>query len=337
MASENNFVRASLGTAIAIKLIDGWTKIEPKTAYLLTYHDEKCQSDCGFCSLARNSESRRDMVSRVIWPKFELDAIANRLSSIENKNKIERVCIQAMNYETVFGDVLHIIDKIKSKSVLPISLSIQLINTSQIRKLVGIIDRISIPIDAVNKTLFERIKGNFIVGSYEWDNRIDSLLEAVKYFGEAKVTTHFIVGLGETDFEIIEMIQWAIDNGIVPSLFAFTPIKGTRLENLNPPELPRYRSIQIAHNMLIRNRLRIENIEFNTEGRLCDFGISKKELFDIMSDGCPFMTFGCPSCDRPYFNERVTGPIYNFPYKPSNDELISIKEQIRQYIRNKVL
>jgi biotin synthase len=46
------------------------------------------------------------------------------------------------------------------------------------------------------------------------------------------------------------------------------------------------------------------------------------------------MTSGCPFCDRPYFNEKVTGPLYNYPYEPSNKEMISIKNQIRQYFPN---
>ena len=46
------------------------------------------------------------------------------------------------------------------------------------------------------------------------------------------------------------------------------------------------------------------------------------------------MTSGCPFCDRPYFNEKVTGPVYNYPYKPSNKEMISIKNQIQKYFPN---
>ena len=79
MTSQNKFVRVSIGTAISLGLIDGWTVVNPRTVYLLTYYDGKCLSNCSFCSLARNSKSRGDMLSRVIWPKFELEKVINEI------------------------------------------------------------------------------------------------------------------------------------------------------------------------------------------------------------------------------------------------------------------
>ena len=334
MTSQNKFVRVSIGTAISLGLIDGWTVVNPRTVYLLTYYDGKCLSNCSFCSLARNSKSREDMLSRVIWPKFELEKVINEIYEVEKKKKINRVCIQAMNQKNSFNDILDIIRKIKLRSSLPISLSIQPIIRDQMESLVGIIDRISIPIDAASEELFNNVKGRLANGPYEWHKQISSLLNAIEFFGKGNVTTHLIVGLGETDFEILKMIQWSVDNDIIPSLFAFTPIKGTELEDLDPPPLPRYRTIQIGKNLLEKKITRIDFLNFDSKGRLCDFKTSKDLLSKIISDPSSFMTSGCPSCDRPYFNEKVTGPIYNYPYSPSNKEMFSIKKQIQQYFSN---
>jgi biotin synthase len=334
MANQEIFVRVSLGTAIALGLIDGWATVKPRTVYLLTYYDDKCLSNCGFCSLAKNSKSRDDMLSRVVWPKFELEKVINEIYDAEKEKKINRICIQAMNQKTAFNDILDIIIKIKLRSNLPISLSIQPIIRDQMERLVRIIDRISIPIDAASEELFKKVKGKLANGPYEWSEQISSLLNAIEFFGKGNVTTHLIVGLGETDYEIIKMIQWSIDNDIIPSLFAFTPIRGTELEGLEPPSFPRYRTIQIANYLLIKNMTRIEYMKFDSKGRLYDFGINMDLLSKIISNPSLFMTFGCPFCDRPYFNEKVTGPLYNYPYKPSNKEMISIKNQIQQYFPN---
>jgi biotin synthase len=46
----------------------------------------------------------------------------------------------------------------------------------------------------------------------------------------------------------------------------------------------------------------------------------------MVKGGRPFETRGCLGCNRPYFNERVLGFPFNFPYPPSEEE----KEQIRE-------
>jgi biotin synthase-related radical SAM superfamily protein len=33
-----------------------------------------------------------------------------------------------------------------------------------------------------------------------------------------------------------------------------------------------------------------------------------------------FRTSGCPGCNRPFYNERATGPIYNYPRELREEE-----------------
>jgi biotin synthase len=50
--------------------------------------------------------------------------------------------------------------------------------------------------------------------------------------------------------------------------------------------------------------------------------------------GEPFMTSGCPgrdgkvACNRPYGNERPSGPIRNFPFMPEKEDIEEIKKQM---------
>jgi biotin synthase len=48
----------------------------------------------------------------------------------------------------------------------------------------------------------------------------------------------------------------------------------------------------------------------------------------MISDAGVFMTSGCPGCNRPYFNERVSGPIFNFPRKPKAEEISRIRGEM---------
>ncbi len=59
--------------------------------------------------------------------------------------------------------------------------------------------------------------------------------EAVEVFGRGNVGVHFIVGLGETEREMVEAIQRAHDLGVPTHLFSFFPEEGSLLENRPQP------------------------------------------------------------------------------------------------------
>jgi biotin synthase len=69
-------------------------------------------------------------------------------------------------------------------------------------------------------------------------------------------------------------------------------------------------------------------MRFDGEGRLTDFGADKNALVKLIRTGEPFLTSGCPSCNRPYYNEKPSGPIYNHPRKLTEGELAEIEKQL---------
>ena len=117
------------------------------------------------------------------------------------------------------------------------------------------------------------------------------------------------------------------DMGVYPALFAFTPIPGTLLSDHPPPPIDYYRRMQIAHYLITRGIRRYDDMTFN-DGRLVDFGISDERLRAIIRSGLPFLTSGCPGCNRPYYNERPGGPLYNFPRMPTRNEIIEIERSL---------
>ncbi|GAI22018.1 unnamed protein product, partial [marine sediment metagenome] len=123
------------------------------------------------------------------------------------------------------------------------------------------VNRISIALDAATQQIFDNVKGQNIGGPYLWERQRKALKEAVNVFGEGAVSTHLIVGLGETERELCQTIQWCVDSGIYPGLFAFTPISGTALENNPQPTLNHYRRIQVAHYLLTSRKTCLENMQ----------------------------------------------------------------------------
>ncbi|HUT17269.1 MAG TPA: radical SAM protein, partial [Acidobacteriota bacterium] len=49
----------------------------------------------------------------------------------------------------------------------------------------------------------------------------------------------------------------------------------------------------------------------------------------IVETGKPFLTSGCPDCNRPFYNEKPSGPIYNYPRNIRLEEIEAIKRQLR--------
>lgn len=322
-------VRVSMGTAVALGLLESKLDALPTTAYLMTYKRGKCSANCGFCPQASLSRSRADMLSRITWPIFPTRQVLERINLLPENGTIRRVCLQALNYPSVFFHLDALIRRISEQTKIPISVSCQPLVTDNIRRLAEAgAERIGIPLDAATEGLFDKIKGSTAGGPYRWETQFRLLKNAVSVFGEGKVSTHLIVGLGETQREMINTIQDCMNIDVLPALFAFTPIPGTRLEREGPPSIEEYRRVQIARSLILNRLATIEKMHFNREGQLVDFGIDKERLKQIVQSNGPFTTTGCPGCNRPYYNEKPSGPIYNFPRTMTVTELSEVKTQL---------
>lgn len=322
-------IRVSLGSAIVLGLLKGKLDAMPTTAYLLTYRRNKCIANCGFCPQARESHGKADMLSRVSWPIFPTSYVLDKIREAVEDNRVMRVCLQALNYPEVFTHLLALVKAIYSRVKVPISISCQPLNHENIRQLADAgVERIGIPLDAATEELFDKVKGRFAGGPYVWEEQFKLLSEAVNIFGKGKVSTHLIVGLGETEKEMVEIIQRCVDMGVLPALFAFTPISGTLLENAPQPQISSYRRLQLARHLIFHKITRYEEMIFDDKDCIKDFKVSKEILMQIIQNGQPFLTSGCPNCNRPYYNEKPSGPIYNYPRALTKKEIEQILEEL---------
>jgi len=324
-------IRVSLGSAIILGLAEARLDAAPTTAYLMTHRREKCTANCAFCPQARTSRTRADMLSRISWPAYQTRDVLKGIAEAVKNDRIKRVCIQALNYPQAFGDLHALVQAVSHSSNVPISVSCQPLNRENMCRLANAgVDRISIPLDAATKEAFDRTKGVSAGGSYSWENQWRLLGQARQVLGKGRVSTHLIVGLGETEQEMVSTIQKCVDMAILPALFAFTPVPGTAMGNQAQPPIVQYRRIQVARHLILHGIARCEEMMFNENGATVDFGISKEKLSQIVRTSEPFVTSGCPNCNRPFYNEKPSGPIYNFPREPTPTELSTTKKQLDQ-------
>ena len=198
-------------------------------------------------------------------------------------------------------------------------------------------DRVGIAIDAATPQLFDQLRGTGVGGPHQWNHYWDVTHMAVSVFGRFYVGIHLIVGLGETEKEMVDAIQHGQDLGATTHLFSFFPEKGSPMEKHSSPPLGQYRRIQLARWIINESLGSAGQMKFDEQGRLIDFGMEIESLVRI---GEPFMTSGCPgrdgkvACNRPYGNERPSGPIRNFPFMPEAEDIEEIRNSwnIRQNV-----
>jgi len=324
---EPERVRVSVGTASVLGLLKYRLTVPPTTAYLMTYTEGSCIANCSFCAQARDHHANKDRLSRVEWPDYPLDRVIEGFRT-PALPVLERVCVQVINYPGFLDDTVSLVRLMREETGLPVSVDTCPVDRgSLVRLREAGAEMVSIPLDGATKKIFNEIKGAGVKGPYRWENHMEALEAAVEVFGEGNVGSNLIVGLGETEREAATLIQTLHDMGVRTVLFAFTPLPGTRLEELLPPQLGKYRRIQAARHLIVNGHTQLGDLTFDEEGRITGYGV---DLEPVLGDGVAFMTTGCPGCNRPFYNERPSGPFYNYPRPLTDEEVEKILEDLNE-------
>ncbi|ACR79199.1 MULTISPECIES: radical SAM protein [Kosmotoga] len=305
-------IRISVGTAKVMGLTDLQIDVLPTTGYFMI--GQSCIYDCAFCSQSRTSHTRSDQLSRVTWPEYDLEQVMKHLSTTTDREVIRRICLQVVHQPGIKDTVQKILHRLSQSSELPICVCMRVNHVKEAAELIESgAERVCIALDAANPRVYEQIKNG------SWHNRMKLIEEAAAMF-PGHISTHLIVGLGETEKEMVETIQHMYQIGVTVGLFAFTPIRGTRMSKNPSPPLDQYRRIQVAHWLIRHGICDGSNFSYKN-GSITGFGLSSKELLKHLADGEAFRTSGCPDCNRPYYNERPGGPMYNYPRPLTPDEI----------------
>ncbi len=316
-------IRVSSGSASVLGLKQSKLDAAPTTAYLMC--GTKCSRSCAFCAQGRGSTSRADLLSRVTWPEFPADEAAAAIAGAYRNGFIKRACIQVVMSSGFVERTQAIIRTVKASCDVPLCVSVSG-GANIVRAMFEAgADRVTVPLDAASGDVYARRKGP------GWGAAL-ALIRACANDYPGRMGTHLIAGLGETDQDLVTRFQEMHDARVTTGLFSFTPVKGTAMESEEMPPLARYRAIQAARYLIDRGIVRAENAEFH-EGRLFSLGIPEGALRDALADGQAFQTSGCPDCNRPYYNERPGGPVYNYPRSLRPEEAAGAIEQAFSWMR----
>jgi len=342
------YVQTSLAAAMTMGMIPGRFFRDAKLYcinLLLTY-DEGCVGRCAYCGLSRSRETgefwEEKSFIRVEWPTVALDEVISRVGSGVCSH-VERVCVSMVTDRRARMNTLTVVGRLhKEVDLISALITPTIVNKEWLCELKRAgADMVGVAIDAATPELFERLRGRGVEGPHRWDKYWRTVQEAVEVFGKNRVGVHLIVGLGETEEEMVRAIQQAHNMGAKTHLFSFFPEEKSPMENHPQPPIGKYRRIQLARYLINHRITSAEEMKFDQEGRIRNYGVDEGKLNKVIDSGLPFMTSGCPgktledACNRPFANctpyQAYMGELRNYPFPPNEEDVKIIRRQLYDY------
>jgi len=334
-----NYLRLSLAAAMTLGFKPGIFYRNARLHcinFLLTYQ-KGCSARCAYCGLSQSRQGEYSDKSfiRVQWPTYHLDDIIIR--SGDRMDRVKRFCISMVTHRKAVANTLEISKRLRASLDIPVSvlLAPTLVTVNDLHELKAIgADKVGVAIDLATPQLFDRYRGKGVRGPHRWKVYWQCLSDAVRIFGRGNAGPHFMVGMGETEKQMCEVIQASRDMGCRTHLSSFFPEAGSPMADGSPPPMDQYRRIQVARH-LIDNRLgESKQFTYDATGRIRDFGLSATMLDQIIDSGEAFRTSGCQgrdgevACNRPFGNERPGPDMRNYPFALDADDVQRIHSQM---------
>jgi len=312
---------------------------------LLTY-PEGCRANCAYCGLARHREAERDYADRnfirVDWPAVPLEQTIDIVARDGAQSPFHRMCISMITHPNSDADTVTVLKKWTARidpKGIPVSIlsNPTTMTRADVKRLHELgADIFTVALDAATPEIFDRTRGKGVQSPHSWTKYWEILLDARDIFGPQKFGAHVIVGMGETERDVLELVQKLVDLGGHSHLFCFFPEKGSLMDHLPATPRDQWRRVQLARYLIDYKAVRVECMKFDSQGKVVGFGLPESEVNDVVSAGTAFRTSGCPgkfaedisACDRPY-GDSPPSNIASYPFRPNGNDLRTIRSQLK--------
>jgi biotin synthase len=312
---------------------------------LLTY-PEGCRANCAYCGLARHREAERDYADRnfirVDWPAVPLDMTIDIVARSGENTPFHRMCISMITHPRSDQDTVSVLKKWTARidpKTLPVSIlsNPTTMTREDVQRLHELgADIFTVALDAATPEIFDRTRGKGVQSPHSWAKYWEILMHAREIFGPQKFGAHIIVGMGETEYDVLRLVQKLVDLGGHSHMFCFFPEKGSLMDHVPATPREQWRRVQLARYLIDYRGVRVESMRFDEAGRVIDYGIPESELQTVVGEGVAFRTSGCPgkfrddvsACDRPY-GDSPPSNIASYPFQPNGHDLRRIRRQLK--------
>jgi biotin synthase len=338
------YVQMSTAAAITLGLVAGKMHRVSCThcLNLLVTYPEGCRANCAYCGLARHREEARDYADRnfirVDWPTARYDEVMERMKAGADRGLFQRMCISMITHPRSNDDTFVLLERwVAEVPQVPVSIlsnptTLERADLVRMRDMGA--DIFTVALDAVTPEIFDRTRGKGVDSPHKYEHYWRAIEWAADVFGPEKFGAHLICGLGETEREILEVAQKIRDRGGHNHMFAFFPERGSLMEDWPAVDRGQWRRVQLARYLIDYAGGRYEDMAFDEEGRVIDFGVGRERLEALINDGTAFRTSGCPgraddvsACNRPYGDSSPTD-ILSFPFAPAKRDITRIRRQL---------
>jgi len=311
---------------------------------LLTY-PEGCRANCAYCGLARHREAERNYADRnfirVDWPAVPMDVVVDTVARDGENSPFHRMCISMITHPRSDADTVAVLKKWTDRidpDTIPVSIlsNPTTMGRSDVQRLKDLgADIFTVALDAATPEIFDRTRGKGVQSPHKWSKYWEVLMDARDIFGPRKFGVHIIAGMGETEHDILSLVQKIVDLGGHNHMFCFFPEEGSLMDHLPATPRDQWRRVQLGRYLIDYCDARVEQMKFDDRGRVTDFGLPGGELDDIINQGLAFRTSGCPgkfqddisACDRPY-GDSPPSDIASYPFQPEQKDIRKIRKQL---------
>jgi lipoyl synthase len=333
------YVKISQASAISLGLLRGrmYRGAVNRCVNLLVHYPEGCSANCAYCGLAKKRPGTYQDKSfiHVSWPVYALNEIVDAIRRAPPY--VKRTCISMITHGKCPRDTLEIVRRLKQETDLPVSVLVSptIISNEDLIDLKGAgVDKIGVAVDLATSDLFEKYRGAGVGGPHRWGKYWKTMTEGLEVFGRFQVGAHLMVGMGETEEDMVSLMGRLWEMGVVNHLFSFFAEEGSKLADRPPPSWPAYLRIQLARFLIEEGVAFPRDMAFDREGRIVAFGLKDYLLIETIRQGTPFITTGClgsdgrVACNRPFGNCLPEVKQWNYPYLPDEEELDLICKSI---------
>ena len=311
---------------------------------LLTY-PEGCRANCAYCGLARHREAERDYADRnfirVDWPAVPMQEVVDIVNRSGEESPFHRMCISMITHPRSDDDTVAVLKQWTDR-IDPDQIPVSILSnpTTMTRDDVKLLkdmgsDIFTVALDAATPEIFDRTRGKGVQSPHKWKKYWEILLAARDIFGPDKFGVHIIIGMGETEFEALRLVQEVVDLGGHNHMFCFFPEQGSLMDHLPATPRDQWRRVQLGRYLIDYRAGRVENMKFDEQGRVTDYGVPMSDLNQVIEDGIAFRTSGCPgkfqddisACDRPY-GDSPPSDIASYPFQPGKKDMKKIRRQL---------
>ena len=338
------WVRISMAAAIELGLAPGRIqRCHCGCINLLQNYPEGCFANCSYCGLARErpGAAEDNTFIRVSWPLFPTDDVAAAIGREEERRPegIGRVCVAQVQDKRAYLDLVDMTGRVhRAAPAVPISalVSAPTLNEERLHRIheAGA-DIIGIGLDAASPELFHDTRGRGVRGPHDWDQHWEIARTARAIYGPWKVNFHVIVGLGETDADLVHLFHDLKAEEICAYLFSFNSEPGTTMQDAPRAPIHRLRRIQLVKHLIEKEGLGRDGVAFDEAGEIVRLDVDPELQRRATAGGVPFMTDGCPdragevACNRPYGSYRPGEEFRDYPFAPNESDLETISDQMR--------